>query len=133
MTDQLELDRLLDAFFVDGTNELADRVIDAALDQIDHTNQRRRIRAPWRFPTMTMPVRIAAAAVIGVLVVGGAAYLVRPKTLRRSACRVAERHASGDRGLSRTRTGAPAIDRDVVASRSPWLGACSSAVVAPPT
>ena len=38
MTDQRELDRLLDAFFVDGTDELADRVIDAALDQIDQTD-----------------------------------------------------------------------------------------------
>ena len=49
MTDQRELDRLLVAFFVEGTNELADRVIDAALDQIDHTRQRRPLRAPWRF------------------------------------------------------------------------------------
>jgi hypothetical protein len=78
MTDQRELDRLLDAFFVEGTNELADRVIDAALDQIDHTQQRRVERVPWRFPTMTMPSRLAAAAVIGVLAVGGALILMRP-------------------------------------------------------
>ena len=44
MTDQRELDRLLGAYFVEGTNELADRVIDAALDQIDHTQQRRPLR-----------------------------------------------------------------------------------------
>ena len=78
MTDQRELDRLLGAYFVDGTDELADRVIDAALDQIDHTDQRRAMRLPRRFPTMTMPIRIAAAAVIGVLAVGGAYYLSRP-------------------------------------------------------
>ena len=72
MTDQRELDRLLGAYFVEGTNELADRVIDAALDQIDHTPQRRPLRLPRRFQTMTMPVRLAAAAVIGVLAVGGA-------------------------------------------------------------
>lgn len=78
MTDQRELDRLLADYFVDGTNELADRVIDAALDQIDHTSQRRRLRAPWRFPTMSMPIRLAAAAVIGVLVIGGAYYVTRP-------------------------------------------------------
>ena len=77
MTDQRELDRLLGDYFVDGTNELADRVIDAALDQIDHTRQRRRLRAPWRFPTMSMPIRLAAAAVIGVLVVGGVYYVTR--------------------------------------------------------
>ena len=42
MTDQRELDRLMTAFFVEGSNELADRVIDAALDEIDHTQQRPR-------------------------------------------------------------------------------------------
>ena len=42
MTRQYDLDRLLDGYFVEGTNEVADRVIDAALDQIDHTRQRRR-------------------------------------------------------------------------------------------
>jgi Galactose oxidase, central domain/Kelch motif len=78
MTDQRELDRLLGAFFVEGTDELADRVIDAALDHIDHTDQRRAVRMPRRFQTMNMPTRVAAAAVIGVLAVGGAFYLSRP-------------------------------------------------------
>ena len=78
MTDQRELDRLLDAFFAEGADELADRVIDAALDQIDHTQQRRALRMPRRLRTMNMPTRLAAAAVIGVLAVGGALYLMRP-------------------------------------------------------
>ncbi len=78
MTDQRELDRLLAAFFVEGTDELADRVIDAALDHIDHTDQRRAVRMPRRFQTMNMLTRVAAAAVIGVLAVGGAFYLTRP-------------------------------------------------------
>ena len=55
MTSQRELDRLLDIYFDDGRDELADRVIDAALDEIDHTRQRRAMRVPWRFRTMTMP------------------------------------------------------------------------------
>ena len=78
MTDRRELDRLLGAYFADGTDELADRVIDAALDQIDHTRQRRALRVPRRFPTMTMPIRFAAAAVIAALAVGGAFYLLKP-------------------------------------------------------
>ncbi len=78
MTDQRELDRLLDAFFAEGRDELTDRVIDAALDQIDHTQQRRALRMPRRTWTMNMPTRLAAAAVIGVLAVGGALYLMRP-------------------------------------------------------
>ncbi len=79
MTDQRELDRLLDAFFVNGTDELSDRVIEAALDQIDHTRQRRPVRAlPWRFQTMNIYTRLAAAAVIAVIAVGGALYLLKP-------------------------------------------------------
>lgn len=78
MTDRPELDRLLGAYFADGTDELADRVIDAALDQIDHTRQRRALRMPRRFPTMIMPIRLAAAAVIAALAVGGAFYLLKP-------------------------------------------------------
>ncbi len=78
MTDDRELDRLLVAFLATGTDELADRVIDAALDQIDHTHQRRPLRAPRRFPPMTSPIRLATAAVIGVLAVGGALYVIQP-------------------------------------------------------
>ena len=78
MTQQHELDRILDAFFVDGTDELADRVLDAALDQIDHTHQRRRMRLPRRFQTMSIPVRLAAAALVGVLAVGGTLILFKP-------------------------------------------------------
>jgi len=67
MTQRLDIERLLDDYLVDGTNELADRVIDAALDQIEYTHQRRRSLVPRRFTTMTMPIRLAAAAVIGAL------------------------------------------------------------------
>src|SRR3954451_15210686 len=83
-TRQPELDRLLDFYFDDGRDELADRVIDAALDEIDHTRQRRAMRVPWRFRTMTMPLRLATAALIGALVLGGAFLLTgggtRPPT-----------------------------------------------------
>ena len=78
MTDQRELDRLLDAFFVEGTDELADRVIEDALDEIDHTQQRRALRLPRRLSTMNISTRLAAAAVIGVLAVGGILYVTRP-------------------------------------------------------
>ena len=78
MTDQRELDRVLGAFFAEGTDELADRVIEAALDQIDHTRQRHALRMPRRFQTMPMLTRLAAAAVIGVVAVGGAFFLLKP-------------------------------------------------------
>ena len=78
MTTQRELNVMLEAFFAEGTTELADRVIDAALDQIDHTHQRHALRLPRRLQTMPMFTRLAAAAVIGVLAIGGALYLMRP-------------------------------------------------------
>jgi len=77
MTDQRELDRMLGAFLGEGADELADRVIDAALDEIDHTQQRRALRMPRRFPTMNTYSRLGAAAVIGVLAVAGTLVLVQ--------------------------------------------------------
>ena len=50
MTSQREIDRLLDIYFDDGRDELADRVIDAALDTIDHTRQRRAIARAVEVP-----------------------------------------------------------------------------------
>src|SRR3954466_3758699 len=83
-TRQPDLDRLLDFYFDDGRDELAERGIDAALDEIAHTRQRRAMRVPWRFRTMTMPLRLATAALIGALVLGGAFLLTgggsRPST-----------------------------------------------------
>jgi hypothetical protein len=78
MIDQRELDRMLGAFFNEGPDELADRVIDAALDEIDQTQQRRAVRLPRGYRAMSMLTRLAAAAAIGVLAVGGALYLARP-------------------------------------------------------
>jgi hypothetical protein len=78
MTDQRELDRLLGAFFVEGSDEIADRVIDAALTEIDQTRQRRVTRMPRRILMMKMPMRLAVAAVVGVIAVGGTLYVVNP-------------------------------------------------------
>lgn len=46
--------------------------------QIDHTGQGRALRLPRRMATMNRSTRFAAAAVIAVLAVGGAFYLLRP-------------------------------------------------------
>jgi hypothetical protein len=78
MTDQRQLDNLLGAFLAEGPEEVADRVIDAALDQIDYTRQRSALRLPWRFQSTPMLTRLAAAAFVGVLAVGGAIYLIQP-------------------------------------------------------
>ena len=112
MTDQRELDRLLDAFFVDGTDELADRVIDAALDQIDHTQQRRAVRMPRRLTTLNMPTRIAAAAVIGVVAVGATFFLTRPGQPEVG-------HPSPTAGSSMSPSSTSSADVAVVVSPSP--------------
>jgi hypothetical protein len=75
MTDQRQLDRMLGAFFDEGVDELADRVIDAALDEIGRTRQRRAARLPFGFPPMNLFTRLATAAVIGLVAVGGTLYL----------------------------------------------------------
>jgi hypothetical protein len=111
MTDNRSLDRALDAFLADGVDRLADRVLEAALIQIDHTQQRRRLSVPWRFPTMTFQTRVAAAAVIGVLAIGGALYLLRPPTFGQPTTTPSPSPAASPAAW--TLTGAPSIDHSI--------------------
>ena len=83
---------------------------------------------------MTMPLRLATAAVIGVLVLGGALLPQPvPATLRRSTRAIGERQSSGEPRLSLVaERGARASTGMSVASASAWrTGASSSAAVAP--
>jgi hypothetical protein len=54
------------------------QVLDTVLAAFPSIPRRRASRVPWRFPTMFTPIRLATAALIGVLAVGGAFYLTRP-------------------------------------------------------
>ncbi len=74
MTTDRDFDRIAMAWLADGPEELSDRVLDAVVDEIHVTRQRHALRLPWRFSTMTTPARVATAAVIGVLAVGGALF-----------------------------------------------------------
>jgi hypothetical protein len=78
MSGRIDAERILDAFLAPEAARLSDRVIDAALADIARTPQRRALRVPWRLPTMTMSIRLAAAAAVGALAVGGAFYLLKP-------------------------------------------------------
>ncbi|MBA2633069.1 MAG: hypothetical protein H0U86_08740 [Chloroflexi bacterium] len=73
MTSRSDIERVLDRYLAEGAEQMPDRVIDAALDQIDHIPQRRVLRVPWRFYQMLTFLKpaLAVAAVIAVLVVGG--------------------------------------------------------------
>ena len=72
MTSQSEVELVLDRYLADGVEQVPDRVIDAALRDIEYTHQRRALRVPWRFDEMPVfKLALAGAAVLAVLVVGG--------------------------------------------------------------
>ncbi len=75
MTSQLELERILDDYLGDGTDELADHVLAAAFLTIDHTRQRRALRVPWRNNSMPTPLRLLVAATLLATALGGAYVL----------------------------------------------------------
>ncbi|MFL5718124.1 MAG: hypothetical protein ACJ77V_11155 [Chloroflexota bacterium] len=75
MTTDSDFDRITMAWLAEGPEELPDRVIDAAVDQIHLIRQRRGTRPPWRLPTMTMPARLAALIAVGALLLAGVAVV----------------------------------------------------------
>jgi hypothetical protein len=76
MNDDRSIERAARSWLEAGPTEAPDRAVEAALLRIETTPQERDLRIPWRFPTMTTPARVATAAVIGVLAIGGAAFLI---------------------------------------------------------
>ena len=72
MTTDRDLERVAKAWMASGPAELPNRVLDAVIDEIHLTRQRRPMRAPWRLIPMRTQARVVTAAVIGVLLVGGA-------------------------------------------------------------
>jgi hypothetical protein len=81
MTSRSDIEHVLDRYLAEGAEQVPDRVIDAALDQIEHSKQRRALRAPWRSQEMPsfFKIALAGAAVVAVLVVGGM-FLTRAPT-----------------------------------------------------
>ena len=78
MNDDRSLERAARSWLEEGPTQAPDRAVEAALLHIETTSQERDLRVPWRLPEMTTPARVAAAAVIGVLVIGGAIYAFGP-------------------------------------------------------
>lgn len=76
MNSRSDLERALDDFFRVGSDEVADRVIDAALLTIDHTPQRRAMGGPWRSNAMSTSLKLATIAAAVVLAAGGAALML---------------------------------------------------------
>jgi len=77
MSDDRSIERSARAWLELGPTQAPDHAVEAALRTIDTTSQERDLRIPWRNFRMTTPLRLGAAAVIGVLAVS-AALLLRP-------------------------------------------------------
>jgi hypothetical protein len=81
MTDDRSLERAARSWIEVGPTRAPDHAVDAALARIPTTPQERDW-FPWRLPQMLTPARVAVAAVIGVLVIGGALFtLARPSAI----------------------------------------------------
>jgi len=78
MTDDRSLERAARSWLEIGPTQAPDRVVEAALLQIETTTQERDLRIPWRFSHMTTPARLAFAAVISALLIGGTFFIVKP-------------------------------------------------------
>ncbi|MET1232903.1 MAG: hypothetical protein ABWY52_08660, partial [Candidatus Limnocylindrales bacterium] len=76
MNGNTDFDRIAQSWLQDGPTEMPDRSLQAALDEVHVTTQRRFGAARRTFPMSSNIWRVAAAAVIGILViVGGLAFL----------------------------------------------------------
>lgn len=70
MTSRFDVERELDRYLADGPEQVADRVVDAALDQVEHTSQRRPSWLRW------ISIRDDTMNRIGIVALGVAAAVV---------------------------------------------------------
>ena len=76
MNDSTDFDRIAQSWLQDGPTEMPDRSLQAALDEVHVTSQRRFGAARRTFHMNGNAPRLAVAAVIGLLIlVGGGIYL----------------------------------------------------------
>lgn len=81
MTSRSGVERMLDLYLAEGAEQIPDRVLDAALDQVDQVPQRRVLFVPWRSNGMHTYLKLAfSGAVVVAVVVGGSMFLSRGPT-----------------------------------------------------
>ena len=76
MSDDRQFERNARAWLELGPTNIPPRVIADALSAIETTPQERGLRVPWKDLRMTIPMRLATAAVIGALAIGGGLLFV---------------------------------------------------------
>lgn len=78
MNTNADFDRIAQTWLQDGPTELPDRSLEAALAEVHVTSQRRFGAVRRTFPEMKISWQLAAAAVVGILLIAlGAAYFGR--------------------------------------------------------
>lgn len=106
MSTNSTFDNLARAWLDEGPTQLSDFALDAALDEVHLTRQRRAPRVSWRFPHMpalTRATGIAAVALVAAVGVGGI-YL-----------------ASNPGGVGSEKTPAPTVSATVTPSLPPGI------------
>ena len=78
MTDDRTLERAARSWLEEGPTRAPDRPVEAALSRIQTTHQERDLRIPWRFPSMNPIIRIAAAALVAAVALGGVYLAFKP-------------------------------------------------------
>jgi len=78
MSEDRRFERDARAWLELGPTDAPDRVVEAALIEIDSTSQERDFGVPWRLPIMSMTSRVAAAAIVVVVAVGVTFVFFRP-------------------------------------------------------
>ena len=77
MSQDREIERVLDQWFGAGPGEVPDRVIDAVADRIEHQTQRPAWRLHWKEPHVTSTIRLTASAAAILIAIVGVAILGR--------------------------------------------------------
>lgn len=80
MTTQRDIEQALDHWLADGPIEIADRVVDSALETIDQTPQVRVPRLRWRNDQMPLFLKLAASAAAVVALVFAGSLLLNRET-----------------------------------------------------
>jgi hypothetical protein len=78
MTEDRSRERAARSFIEPGPTRAPEAAVERALDIIQTTRQERDLRILRRISIMNKTTRVAAAAVVGVIAIGGAAFLLRP-------------------------------------------------------
>lgn len=121
MSDDRRFERDARAWLEVGPTDAPDRVVQAALIEIDTTSQERDFGVPWRLPIMPMTSRLAAAAIVVVVAVGVGFVFFRP-----SASQVGSPSPSPQLTAAPTASGASGVA--VAAFKSARDAICSQGV-----